>query len=248
MEILAGAIIGMIIATTGIGAGILTAPLLIVVFGQPPAESVGTVLVFSTAIKVFATALYARRGVVNRRVLAWLLAGGVPGAFAGALLLNRARSAQLSSVVLLLVGAAVVVTAAGTLLRPGARGGDVRPRLLAWLAAPIGLQVGFSSSGAGALGTVLLFRLTTLTPLEVVGTDLAFGLALSAAGGGLHLLFGNVLAPTLWKLLIGGLVGVPLGARLAGALHPRALRLAVLVWAVVLGLWLCQRGVAQLVS
>ena len=73
MEILVGALIGLVIATTGLGAGILTTPLLILFFGLPPAACVGTALVFSTGIKVLATFLYARRGQVDRRVLGYLL-------------------------------------------------------------------------------------------------------------------------------------------------------------------------------
>ena len=50
-------------------------------------------------------------------------------------------------------------------------------RWLPWLAVPIGIESGFSSAGAGALGTVLLLNYSEMTPAEVVGTDLLFGLA-----------------------------------------------------------------------
>ena len=52
---------------------------------------------------------------------------------------------------------------------------------------PIGAEVGFSSSGAGALGTLALLGLTPLDARRIVGTDLAFGLCLSLIGGTLHL-------------------------------------------------------------
>src|SRR5207302_924876 len=54
---------------------------------------------------------------------------------------------------------------------------------LPWLAFPIGVESGFSSAGAGALGTVLLLNYSEMTPSQVVGTDLLFGLVLAVIGG-----------------------------------------------------------------
>jgi uncharacterized membrane protein YfcA len=246
MEILLGVVIGLVIAATGLGAGILTTPLLILLFGLPAAECVGTALLFSTVVKVLATFLYARRGHVDRRVLGYLLAGGIPGAIAGALLLDRMRSPRLTAVVLALVGSTVILSALLTMIRSTERQGQQeRPGLLSWLALPVGLQVGFSSSGAGALGTILLFRLTRLAPVAVVGTDLAFGLAVSIVGGALHLAAGNYLPLPLAKLLVGGLAGVPLGAAVANRMPAARLRTGVLLCATLLGVWLAERGLAQ---
>jgi len=85
-------------------------------------------------------------------------------------------------------------------------------RWLPWLAFPIGVESGFSSSaGAGALGTVLLLNYSEMTPPQVVGTDLVFGLVLAIIGGpGI-----GVLAPSarrfLLQLLAGGVPGVIMG-------------------------------------
>jgi uncharacterized membrane protein YfcA len=247
MEILAGAVIGFVVATTGVGTGILTTPALILFFGLPAAASVGTTLNFSTAIKLVATALYVRNRHVDGRVLAWMLAGGVPGALGGALILGRLSDPRLSGIVLCLVGATVVISASISLLRPlytACKTDSVHA--LPWFTLPIGLQVGFSSSGAGALGTVLLFGKTRLAPVAVVGTDLAFGLALSAAGGAVHLLAGNWLPQTALKLLAGGLIGVLVGVRLAKVIPAARLRLAVLIWAAASGVWLLRGGLLKL--
>ena len=45
-------------------------------------------------------------------------------------------------------------------------------RWLPWLAFPIGIESGFSSAGAGALGTVLLLNYSEMAPAQVVGTDI----------------------------------------------------------------------------
>jgi uncharacterized protein len=247
MEILVGAVIGFVVATTGVGAGILTTPALILLLGLPAAASVGTTLSFSTAIKLVATALYFRNRKVDGRVLAWMLAGGVPGALGGALLLGRLSDPRLSGVLLCLVGATVIISASAGLFRPRHTAHESDSvRSLPWFTLPIGLQVGFSSSGAGALGTVLLFGKTRLAPVAVVGTDLAFGLALSAAGGAVHLLAGNWLPQTALKLLAGGLVGVVAGVQLASVIPAARLRPAVLVWAAVSGIWLVRGGLLKL--
>ena len=59
------------------------------------------------------------------------------------------------------------------------------------IASGIGTEVGLSSAGAGALGSVALLNLTPLTTAEVVGTDVMFGLVVSLVGGGFHLSAGH---------------------------------------------------------
>ncbi len=62
---------------------------------------------------------------------------------------------------------------------------------------------GFSSAGAGALGTVLLLNYSEMTPPEVVGTDLLFGLVLAVIGSAFHWKFGSISGPVLRQLLSG---------------------------------------------
>jgi len=108
--------------------------------------------------------------------------------------------------------------------------------------------VGFSSAGAGALGTLVLLYFTSLEAAQIVGTDLAFGLTLSAVGGGLHLGLGHLDRPLFLRLVAGGVPGAFLGARLASVLPTRALRAGLLVWLVLLGTQLLYRGAHALSS
>lgn len=87
-----------------------------------------------------------------------------------------------------------------------------------------------------------------VTPGILAGADLAIGLAVSTIGGALHLASGNCLPPTLAKLLLGGLAGVPLGVGVANRVAAPRLRLAVLLCATLLGAWFTQRGLAQLIA
>ena len=86
---------------------------------------------------------------------------------------------------------------------------------LPWLAFPIGIESGFSSAGAGALGTVLLLNYSEMTPAQVVGTDLLFGLVLATVGAAVHWTFGSISTSLLAQLLLGGIPGVILGCLLA---------------------------------
>ena len=118
---------------------------------------------------------------------------------------------------------------------------------LPWLAFPIGIESGFSSAGAGALGTVLLLNYSEMTPAQVVGTDLLFGLVLAAIGTALHWTLGSISTSVLAQLLVGGIPGVVLGCALSRNLPARRLRAVVAVIAVCAGLqlvWSGARGLA----
>jgi uncharacterized protein len=243
LEVLIGLMAGAAIGITGVGGGVITAPILVLFLNMPPPESVGTALVFSAAVKVNAMLIYLRRKQIHWRTLSYLLAGGIPGVTVGAFWLERYQRSH-SHLILAILGATVTVSAGFGLLRswnPSA----ARAEKLHWLplwSLFIGTEVGFSSAGAGALGTVLLFRLTTLAPAVVVGTDLVFGLALSTFGGGFHVASGSWDRTVLLKLIAGGIVGASAGSHLAGRLPAPVLRRAVLVWALALGLVLLRKG------
>jgi hypothetical protein len=246
VELLLGLLIGLTIGATGLGGGTITAPALILVLGLSPAHAVGTALLFSCAARLSAAVVYLRRQQVDFRALGLLLAGGLPGAAVGTMGSKWLTTAHANWGIAIL-GATVIAAAAFSLLRSilQPRRRSERPRLLPAVALPIGLSVGFSSAGAGALGTVALFGLTGLAPAAVVGTDLIFGFVVALAGGGLHLAIGNCDAAVLLKLVIGGLAGSLAGSRLAGALPARALRNAVLIGAVVLGGILVFKGMEK---
>jgi hypothetical protein len=172
--------------------------------------------------------------------------GGVPGVLAGTLLLSYLDVHRYERAVLLLVGVMVAAMALYNLYRLARPSGAAAGRdRLAWVAAvavPIGAEVGFSSAGAGALGSLVLLNLTNLTPAQVVGTDLCFGLVVSSIGGAWHLSAGDYNSILLRGLALGGLVGVLAGAWLSSVLPARPLRAALSVALFGLGLELCWKA------
>jgi uncharacterized membrane protein YfcA len=244
-----GFFIALMIGLTGVGGGTLTVPVLILFLDIPAAAAVGTALTFSALVKIPACIVYLQKKQVDFRVLRYLLLGGVPGVILGSITLGRLEGAGFRNIVLIVVGVTIAATAAlnlARLLRASSAAGPVsadRARRLPWLTFPIGLEVGFSSAGAGALGTLLLLYLTPLAASAVVGTDLVFGMALSTIGGGLHLGMGDWNRELFLRLIAGGVPGALLGARLATVVPSRALRIALLLWLVYLGAQLLLRGI-----
>ena len=246
MEVLLGFVIALAISLTGVGAGSMTTPLLIILLGTSPATAVGTALSFGAIVKVASVPMYVLRHQVNVRVLCLLLAGGVPGVMGGGLLLERLKGSAYNSVLYAALGSLIVASATFHLYRvfrpkaPDAH--SERSNLLPWFAFPIGAEVGFSSAGAGALGSLLLLGFTPLTAAEVVGTDLCFGLGLSSIGSIIQLSAGNYDGALLLKLACGGLCGAFTGSLLAGRIAQRPLRVGLLVMLVVLGCQLALHG------
>jgi uncharacterized membrane protein YfcA len=117
-----------------------------------------------------------------------------------------------------------------------------RIRTIAALMFPIGAEVGFSSSGAGALGTLVLLGLSSLKAAEVVGTDLAFGFCVALAGSGIHLASGHLDTALLTRLILGGIAGGLAGSLVAPRVPNRQLRLALSVCLLALGLQFCYQA------
>ena len=169
-----------------------------------------------------------------------MLLGGAPGVIVGSLFLKHLVNAGSQNLMNALLGTILVTTAAYQIFvsfRPRRPHADSRNRssLLAWLMFPVGAEVGFSSAGAGALGSAALLSLTPLLPAQVVGTDIAFGFAVSLIGSGAHW-FSHASNPELLIHLIEGGVAGAISGTLAGARIPRRpLRFALWVWLLILG-------------
>ncbi len=249
MEIILGFLIAVAIGITGVGAGIITAPVLILFFHLPPVPAVGTALTFAVAVKLLVVPMQLWRKQVDFRVLGHMLAGGVPGVLMGSVILARLNTPGRQGILFAALGSTIVVMAAVNLYRLWLRPIDKpirdRSRWLPLITLPIGAEVGFSSAGAGALGSLVLLAMTPLTAAQVVGTDLFFGLCVSLVGSGVQLSAGNYDALILTRLVIGGLAGAFAGTYLAAIAPQRAFRLGLSVWLISLGIQLCWSGVSQ---
>ncbi|MFZ0746652.1 MAG: sulfite exporter TauE/SafE family protein [Terracidiphilus sp.] len=251
MEILLGFLIAALIAMTGVGAGTVTAPLLILFLNVPVSEAVGIALAYSAAVKLVVVPIQIWRRQVVWRTLGIMLLTGLPGVVLGTILFRRLVRVQHNTTWLYLaLGTMIALSSAWHIyrhFRPASaqNGRTYRPGWLAMAMFPVGAEVGFSSSGAGALGTLSLLGLTALDAPRIVGTDLAFGLCLSLVGGGLHLSYGGLDAALLGQLIAGGVLGALAGTGLAPRIPARVMRLALSLWLLALGMQLCWHALAQ---
>jgi uncharacterized protein len=240
MEYAVGFLIALFIALTGVGAGTITVPILILFLNVPAAIAVSIGLMFSAAVKLILLPVHIVRGTISWRTLGWMLLGGVPGVLVGSLLLRQLVSAGSQSVLNALLGLILITTAGWQLFfffkpKKERAGRPDRSKILPWLMLPVGAEVGFSSAGAGALGSAALLSLTSLAPTAVVGTDIAFGFTMSLIGSGAHLLDHGADIGLLLRLITGGAFGAIAGTLLSGLIPHRPLRVALWVWLLLLG-------------
>lgn len=248
MALLIGFLIALAVGLTGVGAGSITAPVLILFFANSPADSVGTALIFAAVIKLVVAPVYLLRKQVNARIMLILCAGGLPGVLTGVYLIGALNVRHYERTLFVILGVTIATMALYSLYRTlhrANRGKSVdRHGWLPLIAAGIGTEVGFSSAGAGALGSLALLNLTSLSPAQVIGTDMLFGLVLSLVGGGLNLTAGHYSSALLWQLIPGGIAGVLLGANLSAVLPPRPLRVGLSMWLTAVGAQLAWKGLS----
>lgn len=247
MAILAGFLIAMCIAVTGVGAGTITAPILILFLHAPADVAVGTALAYSAVVKLIVAPAQMIRRQVDYRVLGFMFVGGLPGVILGALLFRNAARHHNWAALYWVLGIIIVFSSSWHIYRYffPASADRVPVNRLGWIAAlmlPVGAEVGYSSSGAGALGTVILLSMTSLSTSVVVGTDLVFGLGVSLVGSGIHFIDGTGDAALLMKMIIGGIGGAIVGVGIAPRIPHKQLRFALSLWLLVIGIDFCMRA------
>ena len=164
----------------------------------------------------------------------------VAAAFAGGLLAGRVPERLLLGAVAALVLWNGVQLLAGTRGAPASR----RPRAAAVVAgAVIGLVGGAVGLILGTLRMPALLGPVGLSAHRAVGTNLAVGFFLGAAGFAGHAARSEIEWPLLLVALAAALPATVLGARLAGRLSERALRRAIGVALVAVGVALAVEAV-----
>src|SRR5947208_5944043 len=250
MNFFIGFLIAVAVGLTSIGGGSFTVPALILIVGLTAGEAVGTAFVFAGVLRLIAAPFYLLGKHFHARYLWLLLLGAVPGLLLGTLVLRligqEVGNPVFIILLVILLAASSSVTFAPRVQNPGFARKNAH--WLPWLAFPIGVESGFSSAGAGALGTVLLLNYSEMTPPQVVGTDLVFGLVLAIIGGAVHWSFGSVSTQALLQLLAGGVPGVIIGCLLTPRVPAHKLKAVVAVIAICAGLQLVWSGTRSLVT
>ncbi len=271
LHILTGALVGFIIGLTGVGGGSLMTPILILGFQINPAIAVGTDLLYAALTKSNGMYFHARQKTIDWKVVCYLGMGSIPSSLVTILLISRLKAADydyeslMTSVLgYMLVLTSFVVFSRNKLLRYLQRGlqnpNSVIYQLrnmrggITWLAGiALGFLVTMSSVGAGAIGTALLFLLYPYkTTVQIVGTDLAHAVPLTAIAGIGHWKIGTVDFVLLVSLIGGGLPAIFFGSLLGKRIPDRLLRPLVASILLILGIrfslqdWVCYNCLLQL--
>ncbi len=239
MVIAFGLGVGILIGLTGIGGGSLMTPLLVLFAGIPPTVAIGTDLAYGAVTKTLGGWRHWRKGTVDLGISVWLAFGSVPGALVGVWLLDRLHAAYGKSFEPVLLGAiavALLIVAITILCRA-----LFMPNLVARernsvlqtrrtkvkavvIGAVLGLILGVTSVGSGALIGLALILVFHLRPHRVVGTDVFHAAILLWAAGLAHIASGNVDFLLMATILVGSLPGVLIGTSLIGLISATVLR------------------------
>lgn len=232
---IAGLLVGLLVGLTGMGGGALLTPLLVLFFKVSPLAAISSDLMTSLVMKPVGGAVHLRHRTVNWRLVAWLTAGSMPAAFAGAVVIGGiGHTADVQDNLKMVIGIALCASVVMMVLRQvldlrnrhrdalaGITPDDTRPlevRPLRTLLIGVigGFAVGMTSVGAGSLIiAMLLIAYPSLRPAQMVGTDIVQAIPLVAAATLGHLIFGDVRFALTMSLLLGALPGVYLGARMS---------------------------------
>jgi len=238
----AGAITGFVVGLTGVGAGALMTPILLVFFGVSPATAIATDLWFAAVTKLIGARFHNNAGQVDWQVVKRLWTGSLPMAFVVVILVSFGHAQIKVEWLTQAIGVVILITALGLILAPklaqmakGRRIEDpakfkhLQPVLTVLGGAVLGVFVALTSVGAGALGSVMLLYLYPLrmTPHRLVATDLVHAIPLAVVAGLGYLFAGMVDWFMLASLLSGSIPAIIAGSLLARRISGRWIQLAL---------------------
>ena len=240
LMLVAALVVGMLIGCVGIG-GVLLTP------AHVDEGGLGFHLAAATSMWAFlfagaaGTLIYSRRGSVDWRLAAWLGAGVVPTAFAGA----WANVALPEGVLMALLATLIVVTGTDALLR-GQVVEQEAHRFGATALLAVGALVGFGSALTGTGGAVLLVPILMLLrapALASVGAAQAVALPVVVFSTAGYVLYGSVDFVLGTAVGLVAAVGVVVGARIAHAVSAAVLRRVVATTFLCAGLLIAAQTV-----
>ncbi|ABD05169.1 Protein of unknown function DUF81 [Rhodopseudomonas palustris HaA2] len=257
ITVASGGLVGFILALIGGGGSVLAVPLLVYVVGvRSPHVAIGTSAI-AVAISALANMLsHWAAGHVRWACALVFSAAGIGGAFAGSSVAKQIDGQQL----LVLFGVLMIVI--GVLMSRGrAGGGDPTIRLTMATAKAmlpkligtgfgVGVLAGFFGIGGGFLIVPGLILATGMPLTYAIGSSLVAVFAFGASTAASYALSGLI----DWRLagffigggLAGGLIGIGAG-KLIGT-HDKALRAVFSAVVVIVGLYVCARGVMVFLS
>ena len=252
--IVSGAALGFLIGLTGVGGGVLTVPVLILIIRLKTIEAVGTASLYAVLARIYAVIKHYRQGTVNVDVGLRFLVGAVPGVICAAVLVKWLKGSLSEAGVEALqnaIGYVIIFSIGFALLillfdHSRAEHDFLLSRTGRALRLPsvflIGAIMGATSIGGGILIIPALLLLYGET-LKYVGTSNFISIACMIVMSCIYAFMGrdgNVGDVNLRVAVLmsaGSLIGTHYGSALSKKIHPKRLRtivIAVIVLAAVM--------------
>ncbi|HEY1522768.1 MAG TPA: sulfite exporter TauE/SafE family protein [Solirubrobacteraceae bacterium] len=233
--------VGTLIGMTGVGAGSLMTPILILVIGVKPITAIGSDLAYGAITNSVGGWRHWRQRTVDVSLSTWMALGSLPAAIAGVIVLKLLEHGDRESIddtLLITLGAVLMMCAVAMLARlllgeATARERDrvpLTPRLritAVALGLAIGFIVGVTSAGSGSLITVAMILAFGLAPRQVVGSSVFNSAIVLWAAALAHVVAGDVDYGLAGTILIGSVPGVWLGSALSYRVPVGALRVSL---------------------
>jgi hypothetical protein len=248
LYIVTGFFVGLLVGQTGMGGGSLVTPILVLVFGVPPAAAVGTDLLYASITKMVGTAVHGANHTVQWPIVARLATGSVPATAVTLLVISQfdLNSRGAAGVISTVLGVMLLITAIALLFRRrllalgGSRLADMSARQTSTCTIITGVVLGvlvtISSVGAGAIGVTALLLLYPRLPMaRIVGSDIAHAVPLTLVAGLGHWMLGSVNLSMLALLLTGSIPGIVLGSLLAVRVPDAVLRPVMAITLALVG-------------
>lgn len=243
--------VGVLIGLTGVGGGSLMTPLLILVLGVKPTMAIGTDLAYGAITKTLGAWRHLRLGHVNLRLSWWLGLGSIPGSLLGVSLvdwLHRAGPADVDAIMLRALAVTLILVSFSTVVGaphscPVTEMLSLRGKVWAvCIGLAVGIVLGLTSVGSGALIGLALIGFFRLSPRRVVGTDVFHAAVLLWVAGLAHWRLGHVDLRLMSNMLLGSLPGVWLGSGATARIPTRTLRLTMAMVLLASGLGLLAKS------
>jgi uncharacterized protein len=230
-------LIGIVLGMLGGGGAILTLPMLVYAVGLEPKTAIATSLFVVGSTSIVGMSVHARAGAVRWKVGGMFGIAAMAGAYGG----GQVAHFIPGTVLLVLFGVVMVVTATAMLKGRKASAGEPRPlrfgRALA-LGAGVGVMSGLVGAGGGFLIVPALTLFGGLAMREAIGTSL-FVIALqSFAGFAGHITHVDLAWTLVLVITAASLVGSVVGATLGSKVSPHGLRRAFAWLVIAMGLFM----------
>lgn len=237
-----GGLFGFAGGVFGIGGAVLAIPILGIFFGMPEALAQGTAIVMALPNVFVAVWRYHKRAGINFKIAGYATLVALPFTYVSAHIATSLPSRPLRigfAIFLLLMAADLARRTFGSAITAQIR---LPKALMAIVGAVSGICFGFFAMGGGVVTVPLMTTFFGFTQMEAQGMTLAIGLPNSllttvtyAAAHDVNWMYGIAMA-------VGGVCAVPAGVDLAHRLPERTLRLAYLVFIIVVAVSLLAKA------